>query len=120
MEFNAQQERDRANRVFGAVDRTGAYLGLPAQLNQQALQGRGQVFDFATAAQTQAQNEINAEIQAYVDSYNITDPQTLQVLSNLIAQRYGGSVTRGVTKPPAFDPGGAAQAANASAATFKP
>jgi hypothetical protein len=89
LEFNAQQDRDRANREFGAVDRVGGYLGLPGQLNQQALQGRGQVFDFASAAQTQQQNEIGGIMDAHEGSFNITSPETLQVLNSLIASDYG-------------------------------
>jgi hypothetical protein len=102
-EQQSQQERDRRAGVFGAVDRTADYLATPARVSGEALAGRAGVFDFAGAEQQQAQNVINSEMQKYAEQYNITDPQTLEVLSMLLNMRYGTTTTRSVDRASEFD-----------------
>ncbi|KKK84449.1 hypothetical protein LCGC14_2783240, partial [marine sediment metagenome] len=101
-EQQAREERDRRAGVFGAVDRTADYLATPARVSGEALAGRAGVFDFAGAEQQQAQNVINSEMQKYAEQYNITDPQTLEVLSMLLNMRYGTTTTRSVDRASDF------------------
>lgn len=101
-EQQAQEERDRRAGVFGAVDRTADYLATPARVSGEALAGRADVFNVAGAEQQQAQNVINAEMQKYTEQYNITDPQTLSVLSMLLNMRYGTTTERSVDRASEF------------------
>lgn len=93
---NAQLDRDRANRVFGAVDRTPDYLATPSRVSSEALGGRANVFNVASAQQQQGQNVINAEIQKWKEKDDITDQQTLDILTFLAQLRYGTTTTRSV------------------------
>jgi hypothetical protein len=92
---NARRAQQQAQQQLGALPyaQQGAYL--PSGVAQQQLQGLGGVFGFAGQEQQYQQQLIQSNIQQFLESNRITDPEVLNILLSLIGQPMQSSMSSG-------------------------
>ena len=88
---NKALQEARAGRALSAVPLGMEYSTLPTNQAITALQGREQMFNVASPAQQQQQNEINAAMQKFAEENQITDPEILNVMMQLLGMQYQSS-----------------------------
>ena len=84
--FNRNQALDEAK-----AGRAMAAIGPAMQYGRQPIDIAGDLYKFGSIEQTQHQKELDADFQKFLDENQITDPETLSVLTNLLgmnAQSY--------------------------------
>ena len=105
---NRQIEEAKAGRALAAIEPARAYAGEPTREATAKLAGRAGVFGLSAEQQTQQQREINTAIQKFAEEQQITDPENLNILMQLLSMQPTGGITiRGEQRPSEFS-----QAAN--------
>jgi len=89
--INRQIDESKAGRTMGAIP-LGFQAGtMPEQVAAARLTGRGGIFDFASAEQTQAQREIQAEREVFEEAQRFMDPEDLSALMGFLGLNYESS-----------------------------
>jgi len=90
---NKALQEARAGRALSAVPLGMEYSTLPTNQAMAAIQGRGALYGVATPAQQQAQNEIDAQRQMFLESQRLTDPEVLDAILQMLNMNYTSSKT---------------------------
>lgn len=95
-ESNRAIEEAKAGRALSAIPMGMEYGQMPTQQALAAIQGRGALYGLGSAEQEQAQQEINAQMEQFIESERLTDPESLAVILSLLGLNYSSS--KGVTR----------------------
>lgn len=90
-EANKALEEAKAGRALSAIPLAGEYISQPQQQALAGLQGVQSMYGLASAEQQQRQAEIASEMEKWAESQQITDPQVLNVMLQLLGMRYSKS-----------------------------
>lgn len=90
-ETNRQLAEAKAGRTLSAVPLAETYGQIPTQEALNRLTGTQGVFGFASAEQTQRQNELNSAIQKFAEENRITSTEDMQILLSLLGMNYSTS-----------------------------
>jgi len=93
--INRQLDESKANRTLSAIPTGFQAGGIPEQTALNRLTGRTGVFDFASAQQTQAQREIQAEREVFEEAQRFMDPEDLQALMGFLGLNFSTSSSTG-------------------------
>lgn len=94
---NKALEEAKAGRALSAIPLAGEYNAEPLTQALQGIQGRGALYNLASAGQQQNQAEIEAEMEKWLESQQITDPQALSTMMDLLGMGYQSSKSRGTS-----------------------
>lgn len=102
LQQNQSLAESKANRAAGAVGSAMQYGQQPAQTAMNNLSiaasqigGLNSLFGIGQESQTQAQKELQAEIEKFAQDQQITDPTNLAILLSLIGQSMSSSKSSG-------------------------
>jgi len=98
LQSNQALAEGKAGRSLATLAPAMAYGQIPAQEIQnnlniaaQKIGGLNQIFGFGQAEQTQAQMNLQDEIMRFAEENQITDPENLEILLNLLGQNMSSS-----------------------------
>lgn len=91
---NRAIEESKANRMLAAAPVGMAYGQVPTQEAQQRLAGRAGVFDFASQERALEQDRIEIEMQKWAEQNQITNPQNMDIILQLLGMGYGSSASK--------------------------
>lgn len=100
-EANKAIEEAKAGRALSAVSPAMSYGMLPTTQATAAIAGRGDLYNLAAMEQQQTQNEINAQINQFLEEQRLTDPESLQILLQLLDMSYSSGYST-TTQPSPF------------------
>ena len=87
-EANKALTEAKAGRALSAIPLAGDYISQPQQQALAGIQGTQSLYGLASEEQQQRQAEIASNMQQWMESQQITDPQVLEVMLNLLGMRY--------------------------------
>ena len=98
--YNRGIAESKAGRTLAALPDARAYGQVPAQEIKNNLEiaaaklgGLGTIFGFGQAEQTQAQANLQDDIMRFAQENQITDPENLEILLNLLSMNFSSSST---------------------------
>lgn len=90
-ESNKALQEAKAGRALSAIPLAGDYISQPQSQALAGIQGVQSLYGLASQEQEQQQAEIAANMQRWAESQNITDPQVLEVMMQLLGMNYSTS-----------------------------
>jgi len=100
LQSNQALAEGKAGRTLATLTPAMAYGQVPHQevmnnlnIAAQKIGGLNQLFGFGQAEQTQAQAELTDEIMRFAEEHQITDPENLEILLNILGQNVSTSVS---------------------------
>ncbi len=94
-EANKALEEAKAGRALSAIPLAGEYIAQPQTQALAGIQGVQSLYGLSSAEQQQQQAEIAANMEKWAESQNITDPQVLEVMMQLLGMTYSKSKSSG-------------------------
>lgn len=92
---NKAIEEAKAGRALSAIPLGVSYAQAPTQQAISAIEGRGALYGLATPGQQQQQAEINAGIQRFAEENRLTDPESMEILLQLLGMNFSSQTSKG-------------------------
>jgi hypothetical protein len=87
-EANKALEEAKAGRALSAIPLASDYISQPQSQALAGIQGTQSLYGLASAEQQQQQAEIASNMEQWMESQQITDPNVLQVMMELLGMNY--------------------------------
>lgn len=87
-EANKALAEAKAGRALSAIPLAGEYISQPQSQALAGIQGVSSLYGLASEEQRQAQAEATSQMERWMESQQITDPQVLQTMLSLLGMRY--------------------------------
>ncbi|MBN2130305.1 MAG: hypothetical protein JW741_12455 [Sedimentisphaerales bacterium] len=92
---NKALQEAAAGRALSAIPLAGDYISQPQQQALAGISGVQSLYGLSSAEQQQRQAEIASNMEKWAESQNITDPQVLQIMMELLGMQYTKSSSSG-------------------------
>lgn len=93
-EANKALAEAKAGRALSAIPLAGDYISQPQQQALAGIQGTQSLYGLSSEEQQQQQAEIASNMQKWLESQQITDPQVLETMMNLLGMNYSTSKSK--------------------------
>lgn len=93
-ESNKALQEAKAGRALSAIPLAGEYISQPQSQALAGIQGVQSLYGVASAEQQQQQAEIAADMERWMESQQITDPQVMEAMMNLLGMSYTTSKSK--------------------------